>query len=108
MIGHLRPRGQDNRPKLLALVARFTAVWNETLRPEAPGRLDDGRALHNVFIMEDIVAGTEQGFVLPVAGNDAKWLEENRGEIERRAGEGDAAMKVLLEESKRGLGKSKL
>lgn len=35
-------------------------VWNAA-DPDAPGRLDDPRALHNVFIMEDIVGGMEQG-----------------------------------------------
>lgn len=71
----------------------------------AQGRLDDARALHNVFIMEDIVAGAEQGFELPVAGRDGEWVGEQRAEMERRVEEGDESMRALLEEADARLGK---
>lgn len=64
------------------------------------GRLDDERALHNVFLMEDIVAGAEQGFVLPVAGKDGEWAERNMDAFEKRAGEGDESMEALVREYK--------
>ena len=64
------------------------------------GRLDDERALHNVFLMGGIVAGAEQGFVLPVAGKDGEWVEANMKEFERRAADGDDSMRVLLQEYK--------
>lgn len=64
------------------------------------GRLDDERALHNVFLMEDVAAGAEQGFVLPVAGRDAEWAKENMGEFEKRAGDGDESMGLLVREFK--------
>jgi hypothetical protein len=64
------------------------------------GRLDDERALHNVFLMEDIVAGAEQGFVLPKAGDDGNWTKENMAEFERRAADGDESMRVLVGEVK--------
>jgi hypothetical protein len=54
--------------------------------------------------MGDIVAGYEQGFMLPEAGDDGKWIRENMGEFERRAGNGDRAMREMVEEIKvRGL-----
>jgi hypothetical protein len=64
------------------------------------GRLDQARALHNVFVFEDLVAGAEQGFVLPQAGQDGDWVKENMAEFERRAREGDGSMKQLIEEVK--------
>lgn len=67
---------------------------------EGEGRLDDARALHNVFLMEDIVAGAEQGFLLPVAGMDGEWARENMKAFEKRAGEGDESMKELVGEFK--------
>lgn len=66
-------------------------------RTKGEGRLDDPLALHNVFLFEDIVAGAEQGFVLPQAGKDGEWAKENMGEFERRAGEGDESMQRLVE-----------
>ncbi|KAF2129455.1 hypothetical protein P153DRAFT_366848 [Dothidotthia symphoricarpi CBS 119687] len=139
IIGHVRPRGPENRHKLDTLVQEIMRIWNEEARPlleesssrreieeanedkkrvahgskERLGRLDDERALHNVFIMEDIVAGAEQGFTLPLAGQDAKWIEENLAEFEQRAAAGDESMKALVSEikdkrSKEAAGKSKL
>lgn len=64
---------------------------------EPDGRLDDPRALHNVFVMEDIAAGAKRGFVLPVAGDDGQWMRENMGEFERRAALGDDCMRELVE-----------
>jgi len=69
------------------------------------GRLDDKRALHNVFIFEDLAAGAEQGFILPTAGQDREWVEENMDKFEKRAAEGDESMRVMVEEAKAGFGK---
>jgi len=56
--------------------------------------------LDTVFVMGDIVAGIEQGFMLPEAGMDWKWAAENWDEFNRRAREGDEGMKRLVEECK--------
>lgn len=120
IIGHLRPRPSKPRDTLNTLVEGLTAVWNEVVRARpldasaqtttatTSGRLDDARGLHNVFLMEDIAAGAEQGFVLPVAGRDAQWAEQNMREFERRAGLGDRSMGRLVGEVRMGFGRSKL
>ena len=105
-MGHLRPRGPDNRPKLLGITNSLTHIWNSILLPSHPGRLDDERALHNVFLMEDIAAGAEQGFLLPVAGEDAKWAEQHLAEFQRRARGGDISMRGLIKEVEDGFGKA--
>ncbi|KAF1924269.1 uncharacterized protein M421DRAFT_73052 [Didymella exigua CBS 183.55] len=116
ILGHLRPR-PDNAAKQAHVVSALTRLWNELARPvdgvlgrvgeelgagctpkRGEGRLDDERALHNVFLMEDIVAGAEQGFALPVAGKDGEWAESNMREFERRAGDGDESMRGLVRE----------
>jgi hypothetical protein len=54
--------------------------------------------------MGDIVAGYEQGFMLPEAGEDGKWIRENMAEFERRAEDGDDVMRDMVEEiNRRGL-----
>jgi hypothetical protein len=132
IIAHIRPRRPENKEKLNTLVQEITKIWNKYARPvvkepalalggptgthvknegrfesadlDAPGRLDDPRALHNCFVMEDIAAGAEQGFILPTAGQDGKWLEENMGAFQKRADEGDESMQGLLEEIQNGIG----
>ncbi|KAF3003507.1 hypothetical protein E8E13_004904 [Curvularia kusanoi] len=121
ILGHLRPR-RNNAEKLAAVVRGITALWNEHVRSsisastytpkdssahldnkahlDATARLDDPLALHNVFLMEDIVAGAEQGFLLPPAGRDLEWARENMGAFEGRAREGDESMGVLVREYK--------
>lgn len=118
ILGHLRPR-PNNAANQAHIVSTLTTLWNEHARPvdsvlgqvgekvglgykakSGDGRLDDERALHNVFIMEDIVAGAEQGFALPVAGKDGEWARENMGEFERRAADGDESMRSLVREYK--------
>ncbi|KAF2690471.1 hypothetical protein K458DRAFT_290325, partial [Lentithecium fluviatile CBS 122367] len=95
---HLRPRGPNTRPTLISITQSLTQIWNSLLQPTKPGSLDDPRALHNVFLMEDIAAGAEQGFVLPLAGEDAQWAEENMQEFRRRAEDGEEGMRRLVEE----------
>ena len=118
IVGHLRPR-PNNVSKLNHIVRAVTDIWNMHVRPgeslferteekagtrykkkDGNGRLDDERALHNVFLMEDIVAGAEQGFLLPKAGRDEQWAREHMAEFEQRAKEGDDSMRVLLGEYK--------
>jgi hypothetical protein len=72
------------------------------------GRLDDPLSIHNIFIMEDIAAGAEQGFILPIAGKDGEWAEENMPEFKARASAGDASMQALVLEYRQGFGKSQL
>lgn len=111
ILAHLRPR-PNNAAKQAHIVSALTTLWNEHARPvdgmlrqgymakRGDGRLDDERALHNVFIMEDIVAGSEQGFALPLAGKEGEWARANMGEFERRAADGDESMRGLVREYK--------
>lgn len=70
------------------------------MKKKGEGRLDDERALHNVFLMEDIVAGSEQGFELPAAGEDEGWAKKNMEAFEERARDGDEGLRRLVEEYK--------
>ncbi|KAL6710191.1 hypothetical protein ACN47E_009982 [Coniothyrium glycines] len=111
IIGHIRPRPASARHKVQELVTGIMALWDELVRSEdnkASGRLDNEKGLHNVFIMEDITAGAEQGFLLPIAGQDGSWVEENMAAFEKRAEDGDASMQAFLHEIKLGVGKGPL
>ena len=73
---------------------------------DAPSRLDDPRALHDCYIMEDIAYGVERGLSIPTAGYNDSWVEENMEKIVQGAGQGDEFMIVLLEELKSEMGLS--
>ncbi|KAI8942280.1 hypothetical protein NX059_000359 [Plenodomus lindquistii] len=62
------------------------------------GSLANPLTLHNIFIHGTIVTGAEQGFLLPLAGQDDQWLEENMAEFKRRADVGDESMRKLVGE----------
>lgn len=52
----------------------------------------------------DIVAGFENGFVIPEAGRDKAWIKEHYEEFQKLAEQGDEGMARLVEEVKgRGL-----
>lgn len=51
-----------------------------------------------MFILGDIVAGSEAGFTFPAAGEDKKWLREHIKEFESRAEEGDKGFTDLIKE----------
>lgn len=102
IIGHLRPR-PNNHEKLYDITQSLVSLWDVTVRPtQRSSNITDPKALHSVFLLEDIAAGAEQGFILPIAGRDAEWAQQHLSTFEKRAAEGDEGMKQLVEEVKAG------
>ncbi|KAH8807812.1 hypothetical protein F5884DRAFT_900143 [Xylogone sp. PMI_703] len=66
--------------------------------------INDGKKGHGVkelkvvSILGSISAGFESGFLLPAAGGDASWLNDNRSEFEKLASQGDQDFVELLHE----------
>ncbi|KAJ9623209.1 hypothetical protein H2203_006146 [Taxawa tesnikishii (nom. ined.)] len=56
--------------------------------------------LRLVLFFGSIVAGYEAGFVIPQAGKDKEWLQENMSKFQERADAGDEDIKDLLAEVK--------
>ena len=56
------------------------------------------KELHGVFILGDIVAGWENGFMVPPAGGDVEWLKKNMPAFEKLASEGSEEWKGVVEE----------
>lgn len=59
---------------------------------------DPAHELRAIFVLGSLVAGAEAGFALPSAGEDGRWMKENRAEFQRRADEGDEDFVGLVEE----------
>ena len=71
---------------------------------DANGSVSQDTSLRSVIVVGGIIAGLEAGFVLPPAGGDVQWLEENWATFNEKAEGGDEDFKGLVEEVKeRGL-----
>ncbi|KAF2494275.1 hypothetical protein BU16DRAFT_619419 [Lophium mytilinum] len=83
---HIRPRkshpDSEVREPYNSLIIEIAAIWQDVLGCSAyreTGSLENPADLHSVFTLDDIAAGYEQGFLLPEAGGDTRWVEENMG-----------------------------
>lgn len=96
---HLRSHGAANGKKMQKLVKILQKLWAEHAAnvEKSEGRLDDARALCDVFIFEEVAAGVEQGFVIPKAGGEGEWIKKNWSVFVRRRDEGDEAMERMVE-----------
>ncbi|KAK0659033.1 hypothetical protein DIS24_g4248 [Lasiodiplodia hormozganensis] len=86
---HVRPGSSRPRSMYDDLCRQLRQAWEHNL---------SGPSLDTIFVHGTIIAGEEQGIMLPEAGNDAAWMKENMPEFERRARAGDEEMRVLVEE----------
>lgn len=117
-IGGHRATSNHIRANVRAGPSRSQADWHELCKevertwyeiagtplPNVKGRVKPDTTLRSVIVLGGIVAGLEAGFVLPQAGGDVQWLEENWEEFQRRAQDGDVEMQGMVREvQERGL-----
>lgn len=117
-VGGQRQTGNHIRANVRAGPTRTQEDWNELCKeverawyhicgtplPRLKGRPEPDTSLRSVIVIGGIIAGLEAGFVLPSAGGDVQWLEENWTEFNRRADAGDQEMVGMVKEIKeRGL-----
>ena len=62
------------------------------------GDAGDKHELRAVFVLGSLIAGAEAGFALPAAGEDGRWMRENRGRFQELADAGDEDFVGLVEE----------
>lgn len=117
-IGGHRARGNHVRANVRTGPMRTQADWNELCKeierawyeiagtplPQQKGRTAPDTTLRSVIVIGGLIAGLEAGFILPQAGGDVAWLEENWEEFNRRADAGDEEMQGMVKEiTERGL-----
>lgn len=77
------------------LITQIEAAWQKIV---------PGSTMDRVVLNGSIVAGMEAGFILPAAGGDRKWIEENWEAFKSRAEAGDEEMREVVEDiTERGL-----
>ncbi|EKG16696.1 Tautomerase [Macrophomina phaseolina MS6] len=104
----VRPGASRPRSAYDELCRQLRAAWEDIFSSLQDANSNKTNAaavpLDGIFILGTIIAGEEQGFLLPEAGKDGEWVREHWKEFEKRAGAGDAGMKALVEECReRGL-----
>lgn len=73
-------------------------VWDGVVGRKVGGvGLGNENVLQGVFIVPGLTA-REEGFAIPLAGEEGPWLEENMEKFKERAEKGDVDMKNLIAE----------
>ncbi|KAH7409355.1 hypothetical protein BKA64DRAFT_394764 [Cadophora sp. MPI-SDFR-AT-0126] len=86
-------RGDEAFARLAADVEK---VWDRVVgRGEEDAGAGNLKVLHAVFIVPGITA-REQGFAIPLAGEEAAWLRNSLGTFKKRADDGEENMKTLM------------
>ncbi|KAK5133685.1 hypothetical protein LTR08_007439 [Meristemomyces frigidus] len=92
-------RTQEDWNELSMQIAR---AWDDIIGRGLPkikrGSEDPDTTLRSVVLLGDIIGGLEAGFVLPPAGGDAEWLQQNWKAFNRKADEGDEEFKELMKD----------
>ena len=75
-----------------ALTSSLNQAWSSIVG-------DSGdKELRAVFLLGDLITGSEAGFPIPWAGQDKQWLKKHYTGFERKAREGDDEFVDLLNE----------
>jgi phenylpyruvate tautomerase PptA (4-oxalocrotonate tautomerase family) len=101
ILAHVRTGPSRKTSEFEALCKDVSAAWDEIVKPLPKVRRsapDEDRSLYSVFILGDIAAGMEAGFVIPQAGKDGEWLAENMGAFKARAEAGEEEFVELVKE----------
>jgi len=92
LLAHIRTGPSRTLEDYNSLTSSLNKAWSSIVGSTGEQEL---RAL---FILGDIVAGSEAGLAFPPAGEDKKWLREHFKEFESRANEGDEGFADLTKE----------
>jgi Putative oxalocrotonate tautomerase enzyme len=88
------------REEYVELCHRIEEGWKNAIGPNAGKE----KQLTSIFIQGTIVAGWEQGVMIPEPGHDRDWLTQQFADFQKRAQNGEEEMKELVEDiEKRGL-----
>lgn len=92
------------------LCKAINSAWEDIVvrdpvpRPKGKQLGEEELKLRSLIVLGGIIGGLEAGFVLPQAGGDVQWLQENWSEFERRAANGEQEwVDVVQDVKERGL-----
>ena len=99
---HVRNNASRSRSDWKDIADQYQKAWDDIVGKGLPkvrrSDPDLDTSLRSIIFMGDLTFGMELGFVVPPAGEDVEWMQENWGEFNRRAEEGDEDFRYLVEE----------
>ena len=107
IVANVRHGPSRTRAHYDKLCESIEAAWTEAVGGRAGKQLQEGPAkdqvelekeLRAIFILGSIVAGSEAGFTVPAAGQDAVWIKENASRFVKLAEQGDQHMGDMVDE----------
>ncbi|KAK4980141.1 hypothetical protein LTR42_000448 [Elasticomyces elasticus] len=104
LFAHVRSGSSRRREDWEDLTSQLQAAWDKTVGAGLPkvrrSDPDQDTSLRSVVLMGDLMFMKELGFIVPQAGGDVQWLQENWEEFNKRADAGDEDFKGMVEEVK--------
>lgn len=96
--GLVRHNNTRTQAQYEELCRRIAEAWKDAV-PDAD--TNEKHKLSAIFVEGVILAGWEQGVMIPEAGDDEKWLKTHWKEFKARAEAGDQGMKDLVADIER-------
>ncbi|GFN17071.1 RING/Ubox like zinc-binding domain family protein [Aspergillus tubingensis] len=96
IMAYVRAGGTRTTADFDDLSQRVSDAWGKVVNKN--GEDSKERQLNAVFVLGAITTGTENGFLLPRAGEDASWLKANAPKFEELAKQGDGDFSELVED----------
>ncbi|XRM42883.1 hypothetical protein ABZX51_006093 [Aspergillus tubingensis] len=96
IMAYVRAGGTRTTADFDDLSQRVSEAWGKVVNKN--GEASKERQLNAVFVLGAITTGTENGFLLPRAGEDASWLKSNAPKFEELAKQGDGDFAGLVGE----------
>ncbi|KAK5730781.1 hypothetical protein LTR15_000719 [Elasticomyces elasticus] len=104
LFAHVRSGPSRRREDWEDLTSQLQAAWDKTVGAGLPkvrrSDPDQDTSLRSVVLMGDLMFMKELGFIVPQAGGDVQWLQENWEEFNKRADAGNEDFKGMVEEVK--------
>ncbi|KAL9113838.1 MAG: hypothetical protein Q9227_001972 [Pyrenula ochraceoflavens] len=94
IVAHVRHGPSRTKEDYDDISKQLTVAWKSIVGS------DGDHYLHAVFVMGDLNAMYEEGFILPPAGQDRQWLKVHLKDFQKRAAEGDEEFQNLIQELK--------
>ncbi|PYH75293.1 uncharacterized protein BO88DRAFT_400850 [Aspergillus vadensis CBS 113365] len=95
-MAYVRAGGTRTTADFDELAQSVSEAWGKVVNKN--GEASKEKQLNAVFVLGAITTGTENGFLLPRAGEDAIWLKNNAPKFEELAKQGDSDFADLVEE----------
>ncbi|KAJ7726179.1 putative cis-3-chloroacrylic acid dehalogenase [Mycena maculata] len=98
VLGNVRPGPSRTRDHYESLCRQIEAAWTASVGPATQG--GPHAHLAGAFVLGTLTAGSEQGFMVPEAGQDIEWMRKNLPKFQALADDGNEFFRDMIAELK--------